>query len=74
MQKGRRDSVQSAISARRATENNKEKQPPENKSTFNETVIVSDSDDERQRLQKPTMSNEFIFLSSVIFEYSRSDM
>ena len=74
MQKGRRDSVQSTISARRATENNKEKQPPENKSTFNETVIVSDSDDERQRPQKPTMSNEFIFLNSVIFEYSRSDM
>ena len=45
MQKGRRDSVQSSISARRATEN-KEK-PPENKSTFNETVIVSDSDEER---------------------------
>ena len=73
MQIGRNDSVQSSISARRATEN-KEK-PAEGKSTFNETVIVSDSDEEKQRpKKKTTMTNEIVFLSSVIFEYSRSDM
>jgi hypothetical protein len=63
----RRNSAMSSIST------NKRRKTAAESSAFNETVILSDSEDETQN-KLPTMVSDFIFLNSVIFEYSRSDM